>query len=484
MFKCKRKMAALLLAAMVAAGMLSGCSSGTGTSEPSEAGGSGETSTFDKIEEASVPEELGQEIMEFRDRELTEDVKDMGEKTFRLGAFDIRSYQAGSGLMYADLFAEAIASIEADYNCKIELVQMSPVTYMSDINTAKAAGNVYAHIYDTQTSYDSLYTGGVLADLQKVQSIGLDTNDWNPAFSLVTTYRGGVYGVSVDYTRMSRACLMFNKKLAEQYNLGDFYAMVENKEWTFDKFLEVSQSVYNQSNKQVCGTLPFRQFWMGLLVYANNTQPVVIQDGKAVFNADDNAFMNALNFIEEYSKQGLVNQDILAENDNEANCWTQSNAWMEGKSLFLLCDSYMPNNLYTAMSDDYGVLPLPIGPDADDYVNVLTACSYLSLADGDPDIEDSGRILVAIANRAKVKIEDYDDQQMVSLRDTESLDVLHMLMTKPVGFIQGGSELTGGLQDYHTKALVSIIKNQQTPKQALDAIATSVQAQLDRYYQN
>ena len=154
MFKCKRKMAALLLAAMVAAGMLSGCSSGTGTSEPgeSEAGSSGETSTFDKIEEASVPEELGQEIMEFRDRELTEDVKDMGEKTFRLGAFDIRSYQAGSGPMYADLFAEAIASIEADYNCKIELVQMSPVTYMSDINTAKAAGNVYAHIYDTQTS--------------------------------------------------------------------------------------------------------------------------------------------------------------------------------------------------------------------------------------------------------------------------------------------------------------------------------------------
>lgn len=43
-------------------------------------------------------------------------------------------------------------------------------------------------------------------------------------------------------------CMVYNKELAENYNVGDIYEMVANNEWTFDKFRSLCENVSSDIN--------------------------------------------------------------------------------------------------------------------------------------------------------------------------------------------------------------------------------------------
>lgn len=436
-----------------------------------------------KTETVSVPSSVQLQIKPIQDHTIKENVKNMNGKLFKFATFWPDHYETSSVVASA-YRKQAIANIEKAYNCKIDLIALSTSTYMKDINTAKAAGKVYADIFETQTGFEDFITGGIFANLRTVSSVNLAGYDWNPAFNLVTTYKNGVYGVNLDYSRISRACLMYDKVIAAKYNLGNLYTLVKNKQWTFDEFQKLSQQVYAKSNKQISGMVSFNQYWAANLVYANNGSPTKLVGGKVLFNGTDNNVLTALNFLQNYSKLGLINQKIFAEDDNDQNAWSATSAFSAGKSLFLMCDDYMPNNISASTKDDYGILPLPIGPNASNYKCVITNCEYYSLFNQDRDIEDAGIIMDAIANRCSINIASYDKMVAPVLRDSDSLDMIHLIMQSDLTFIQGGDSKTGGLIDYDLKAVPAIVKMAQTPQQAVQAISKSVQAQMNKYYSN
>ena len=107
-----------------------------------------------------------------------------------------------------------------------------------------------------------------------------------------------------------------------------------------------------------------------------------------------------------------------------------------------------------------------------------------ALYDEDPDIEDSGIILKAIANRCYHRIKDWDNAMAVSLRDEESLEMMHIVMNGELQIVAGGDVLKGGMYDYNVQAIPKIMLLEQTPKEAFDAISKSVQVQMDKYYSN
>jgi len=116
-----------------------------------------------------------------------------------------------------------------------------------------------------------------------------------------------------------------------------------------------------------------------------------------------------------------------------------------------------------------------------DYKGILCDSYYSGLANDDPAIEDAGMILVAIANRTNVPIAEIDRQMAPYLRDQESLEMLHLLMTSDISMIPGTRCLK---DDYYEKVIPDIVLGKQTPKQALDAVAKAVQAEVDEFYMN
>ena len=80
-----------------------------------------------------------------KDPVLKETIRDLKGKTIKFATFwqDWDGSNRGvESLQQQALNAEAIKSIEKDYNCKIEIVLMSSKTYLSDIATARSAGIV------------------------------------------------------------------------------------------------------------------------------------------------------------------------------------------------------------------------------------------------------------------------------------------------------------------------------------------------------
>ena len=437
-----------------------------------------------KKDEVSIPSEVEIEIKPVKDHIIKETVKNMNGKTFTFATFWEQNYKASSATPIGDIGEKALKSIQTDYNCKINLIAMNQDTYLADINTAKAAGKIYANIFESHNLSTDLISSGILADLRTVNSVNLAGQDWNPAFILSATYKNGIYGVGVDQNRILRETIYFNKTIAAKYNLGNFYEMVKKKQWTFDKFLSISQDVYNKSDKKIYALNAYHQADFGNFAYANNTSPVVIKSGKVVFNDQDSKLLDSLNFVQNYTKLGLIDLNFFKQNIYHSGSWPQTVAFANGKSLFFL--SFDTNHQWISpiMTDDFGILPFPIGPHDDNYKSILSDTDYFGLFNQDPDIEDAGVILTAISARTYIKISDWDKNTAKTLRDTDTIDMLHLIMNAELRIRAGGDPFEGGLKDYNKKAIPQIVRQLQTPRQALDAIANSVKVQIDSYYGN
>lgn len=74
---------------------------------------------------------------------------------------------------------------------------------------------------------------------------------WPESNSTDLTYDGKcVLAVSdFNYTAISQsACMIFNKNLANSYDMGNLYEVVMNGDWTFDYFMNLVKDVYVDSD--------------------------------------------------------------------------------------------------------------------------------------------------------------------------------------------------------------------------------------------
>lgn len=424
----------------------------------------------------------------FGDADLKETVKDLGGKTFILATCWPSEYQGGKGASTdAQRCADALKSIQKDYNCKIKLISYPGA---DKITSARSAGNVPANILDLLASglHDDLLNGNGI-DLRIVKSVGVETKPWNKALTLVSSYKRGVYGVGVRYDRLEQDILFFNKVLAGKYNLGDFYDMVNQGQWTDDRYLQVCQRFKKLSggNTTVANAM-YPQYFLNL-VYTNWTSPFGITNKKYIFNGTDSTVLDILNFCQTCVKQGLFDTFVTHSDWKSDGTFAACDAdythnlgiFNQGKELFFFGsngDVVLPWVSQSA-KNDYGLLPLPKGPSADDYSTVITNARFYSLFNGGPDVEDSGTLLVAIANRTNIKTADIIAHNSTLVRDKQSVTTLTQnYLHKQILNITLAS--AGKLPDiYNAAALKSAFLQEMTPKQAMDSIQLKAQTEIN-----
>ena len=209
----------------------------------------------------------------------------------------------------------------------------------------------------------------------------------------------------------------------------------------------------------------------------NNVDYVTNKDGKYVYNCLSDNMLNALQFCQDFNRNGLLDNEDFVGNDYGL---TESNVFMSRKTLFHLSDFWVVSEVFSSgMPDDYGVLPLPMGPDATDYVGVATNCKSFCFIKGDPDIEDAAAILVAMANRTGLSNKEWVSQQVEnSLRDDESGEMLELMLANPVSTTYG--DVLGS--DWDALMRQCIYDMSLTPRQAMEQGQQTAQATIDEYY--
>jgi ABC-type glycerol-3-phosphate transport system substrate-binding protein len=203
-------------------------------------------------------------------------------------------------------------------------------------------------------------------------------------------------------------------------------------------------------------------------VYANDTAPIIMKKGKAVFNGTDSKVLSALSLAQ---KVGVFNPKQDFKNSNGRA------EFIAGNVLFNIDHSSAQKMLSTHMTDDYGIIPLPMGPDTKQYIHMIKqTCYNWSLYKDDRDIEQAAAVMTALASRCRTPVDMFDDQQAGLLRDDESLDMLHYILGDQLKLVR-----IANVSSYST-AIEQILTGQQTPAQAMQAIQSPAKVEIDEMY--
>lgn len=158
-------------------------------------------------------------------------------------------------------------------------------------------------------------------------------------------------------------CVMFNKQLAENHQIGDLYGLVDRNEWTVDKLFELSSDATVDLNGD--GNLNERDQW-GMITPFDRTAFALMYGAEVEFvnkNADDYPEYKPLD-----EKAFDLFSKILTfyhKGKNVQNINALGRAWREAEEMFMnnqgLFYVECMQNLarFREMEVDFGVLPMP-----------------------------------------------------------------------------------------------------------------------------
>ena len=447
----------------------------TGTSgNTGNSGSSGNKGNSGSISNVSKNEGTSSSIDSFsKNAKFYEKKVDLKGKTIKI-ASPWNEWKSGGPPKQVEA-AAALTQIEKDYNCKIDVVTTNSSTMLQDIATQFAAGQVYADIIEAQGNVGSL--APYVKDVSTVKSLDIKKNEWNDFIGQSTVYKGKQYGVGFMMTQslaISHNVMYFNKDVISKYAKGtDMYKLVKDKKWTWDKMLEITKTVNQNSGGKVKGVVTQISSTIASVLYTNNVKLTKKVNNRWEFDAANDNLLRGLQFWSDYDKAGYI-LELSAGEDWGAS---EAAAFRNGQCAFMMGDYILASTYLNSYTNKYGVIPYPMGPATKDYTT-LAGTKYFCLLDTD-NAEAAGSVLVAMAKRTGWDMKEWDQVQLESaLPDDESLEMMHLILDCDYDLSPEGIDA-----DNLTRTCMDVIYAQSaTPAEAMQSIKSTQTASIYEYF--
>ena len=311
---------------------------------------------------------------------------------------------------------------------------------------------------------------GMLLDWSGIPYIDLDAAWWNQSAREAIEVRGRNYlmvgAANIEEVRVTY-CVYFNKDLAEQYStvLPDLYELVDNGEWTMDKFIELSRIGYvdlngNQKADQ------YDQF--GLAAQTSSyAVPFLYSCGELTTARDENGIPYISVNTEKVASIAEKTYELIYGNPAVFPTYdwsTHSDIFVEGRALFMYGTFTHALSHFREMQDRYGFLPYP---KYDEFQKEYRTCpdpsgSTFGIAMNCRDTEMTGAVMEVLNSRAWQDEQPalYDAALKGRAADTEDdarmIDIIVKGITYDFGYIFGGpGELLSKMMTHKTKDFAS-----------------------------
>ena len=173
-----------------------------------------------------------------------------------------------------------------------------------------------------------------------------------------------------------RLCVYFNKQVLKDAGIepDSLYDIQENMQWTWDKFEEICAQVTRDLDSDgvndVWGYVGQDSEIMNGFVYSNGGEYIGIEDGKFVYKLENQETLDGIR------KALELNEKYLRKNEPDGPWDYFIGAYAQGNVAFFIDQAYRgQGQLQSAQesngtSFDWGVVCMPMGPNATDYTNV------------------------------------------------------------------------------------------------------------------
>ncbi len=290
----------------------------------------------------------------------------------------------------------------------------------------------------------------MLCDLAEIETLDLSHSWWNQNSVEEYTLFGHSYAASGDiclYSNGAPVCYFFNKKLAADLDLGNFYELVDAGTWTLDTMIGLAKEAQSDElngNQKVdigdrfglisephlltqsifsAGGRYSQKTENGISLVINNEKTVSIIDKMSAVLQD-----SALTLSEVGRYDGEVYKDIY-------NVYMP--VFVENRALFFSNQLLVAFDL-RAMEADYGILPTPKYDEAQEqyYTSLNTWwSSNVVVPTTNEELERTGHVLDAMGYYAKQYVTPaFIDDTVLSkgVRDGESARMVRLILDTQV----------------------------------------------------
>ncbi len=465
-----KKLFACIIALLMLVPLMAACEESGDTSNTSDVVSNAVSGSTDT--EASLPDV---EVQDMNGREFNVLCWDWGA-----GSASILGYTGE--IMYAEENPSAVDEakklvvdkIESEYNCKINGEKTNTISITTTLKNQVTSGlHYYDIIFDSISTAAAMVPDGVLLDLNSIPNLNLTDPWWDQNAVKDLSIANKVYFACGDintYDDQGTWCMLFNKTLKTKLGIEeDFYQLVRDNQWTFDKFVEICKRGYT-SDTSGDGILDEKDTWaFGTEKY--NIYVHLLAAGQKISKKDEND-LPYLTVSEEpeatYTILGKVlefyndEQTVMVANSPKyegkgfTNVWeaTVHKAFIEGRELFYMC-GLINSASFRVMEDEFGILPIPKYYDTQDrYYHTVSVgnASCMSIPEGTTNVEEVGLIVSAIARESKLLVTPaYYDVQLKyrDSRDDESGEMLDLIFSTRT-FDIANAYNWGGIRDQYT----------------------------------
>lgn len=190
---------------------------------------------------------------------------------------------------------------------------------------------------------------------------------------------GGVYACATG-TPEPRGGVFFNATLLQDLTgitPDDLYDLQAKNEWTWDKFMEICEQIYQKGDtdgdgvQDVYALAANGRTVTSMAMYSNNTSYFNLKDdGKFEYRADSPATLEALEFQRELRRAPYWYNNPNTNSDGSDWDYFYEAFDLQGKYVFLVDEAYQMNTDQRLSATDsenageYGFLMFPMGPSA------------------------------------------------------------------------------------------------------------------------
>ncbi len=416
---------------------------------------------------------------------------DFGGYNFVFAGRDIyRQFIPQRDTATGDAFNDELDELMETYSFTVEVAECDDS--LETMVPLAMSGADEADVYNMKPYYMfPLAAKGYLWDYTspEIVNLGLDVTDYSRWFEhdmKMNDIFGGVYGVVYrgKYTIPEVGyAILFNKTLTENagYPADTLYQMVRDYEWDFDAYLELAQKICKDidgdGKYDVWGGGGTRNPWGGETLLAGGAI-FSYRDGRYVYTMDEPLAIEGLEFCQNVFYNSGTRWG--AEDGGVPSNTAVQDEFAEGKiGMVWMTASWITSDHILNSTDDFGILPCPKGPNAENYVDPCTGWRSLCMLTTHQGIEPTIGILNILA-------ENFSGDEYLELwrddcfrGDDQSLEMITDYILPNAVFNLSNASIT--ICDYFEsdENLFALHAGTITPAMLAEQVAGNMQALMD-----
>lgn len=278
-----------------------------------------------------------------------------------------------NGEIVNDAVYDKNVAVEDRFNCKLEYIANTDTNwnggYQGVISKSVLAGDeAYNIVSGPSFHMPTLILENCLYNLNNLDHLDLSKPWWVQSLLETTAFGDKVYLISGDISLGMLKYIhltYFNKRLANEYKMGNLYQTVLDGKWTVDKMEALTKNMYQDLNNN--GAIDYNADAFGYAITNDTLWRAYIdalelkyfrigKNGLPEFDFSDQRSFDAFDLFSRWIGPGS-NGDIVMgtawENDPTYKIFT------DGRAAFVMGRLIDAETAYRDMKDDWGLLPIP-----------------------------------------------------------------------------------------------------------------------------